>query len=76
MCGRSLAVLDEWWMDLNRQLGVSLIVEKHQLCKQTVEYVGFLFDTLRGLMLVMEDKQAVLREQAASLGRESALWRA
>jgi hypothetical protein len=79
VCGRSLAaaqVLDEWWMGLNRQLGVSLNVEKHQRCEQTVEYAGFLFDTLRGLMLVTEDKQAVLREQAASLGRADALWAA
>ncbi len=65
-------VLDEWWMDLNRQLGVSLKVEKHQRCKQTVEYAGFLFDTLREVMLVLKDKQAVLLEQATSLRPESA----
>jgi hypothetical protein len=79
VCGSSLAaaeVLDELWMDLNRQLDVSPNVEKHQRCKQTVEYAGFLFDTFRGLMLVLEDKQAVLLEQAASLGREGARWSA
>ena len=79
VCGSALAaaeVLDEWWMDLNRQLGVSLNVEKHQRCKQTVEYAGFLFDTFRGLMLVMEGKQATLLEQAVSLGRADALWSA
>ena len=77
VCGRSLAAaeaLDEWWMGLNRQLGVSLNVERHQRCKQTVEYAGFFFDTFRWLMLVLEDKQAVLLQRAASLGREGALW--
>jgi hypothetical protein len=78
-CRRGLAaaeVLDEWWMDLNRQLGVSLNTKKHQRCAQTVEYAGFLFDTLRGLMLVTAEKQALLLEQAASLGRADALWSA
>ena len=79
VCGRGLAaaiVLDEWWMDLNRQLGVSLNDDKHQRCKQAVEYAGFLFDTFRGLMLVLPDKQLLLLEQAASLGVTGALWSA
>jgi hypothetical protein len=78
-CGRGLAaaeLLDEWWVGLNRQLGVSLNVKKHQRCAQSVEYAGFLFDTFRGLMRVTADKQAVLLEQAASLGLVGALWSA
>ncbi len=45
VCGRGLAAAeenDEWWVGLNRQLGVSLNVKKHQRCAQTVEYAGFL----------------------------------
>ncbi len=56
--------------------GVSLNDDKHQRCKQTVEFAGFLFDTFRGLMLVLPDKQLLLLEQAALLGREDALWSA
>jgi hypothetical protein len=55
VCRTTLAhadALDEWWMDLCYQLGVSPNVVKHQRCAQTVEYSGFFFDTFRGLMLV------------------------
>ena len=34
---------------------------------------GFLLETLRGLMRVLPDKQALLLEQAASLGLEGVL---
>jgi hypothetical protein len=79
VCLRGLAVaeeLDAWWTDLCEQLGVSLNTEKHQRCGQTVEYAGFLFDSFRGLMLVLPDKLALLLEQAASLGAVGAAWSA
>ena len=72
-CGRGLAtavVLDEWWMGLCGQLGVPLNGDKHQCCDQSVEYAGFLFDSFRGLMLVLPEKLALLLEQAASLGED------
>ena len=50
-------VLDEWWMDLCGQLGMSLNLDKHQRNAQSVEYSGLLFDTFRGLMLVPAAKQ-------------------
>ena len=77
VCLRGLAaaeVLDEWWIALCDQLGVSLNMAKHQRCGQTVEYSGFLFDSFRGLMLVLPDKQLSLLEQAALLGRPDAVW--
>jgi hypothetical protein len=61
--------LDEWWMDLCDQPGVSLNVAKHQRCAQTVEYSGFLFDTFRGLMLVTADKQALLQARRQVLSQ-------
>ena len=77
VCRRSLAEaerLDEWWMDLCDQLGVSLNLKKHQRCAQSVEYAGFLFDSFRGLMLVLEPKQESLLAAAAELGRADASW--
>ena len=77
VCRGSLAEaeqLDEWWMDLCSQLGVSLNLVKHQRCAQTVEYAGFLFDTLRGRMLVLPDKQASLLEVCLRLGSDSEVW--
>jgi hypothetical protein len=63
-------------MGLCKELGVPLNNDKHQLpvCAQSVEYGWFLFDTFRGLMLVLPEKQELLLEQAASLGRLNVSW--
>ena len=77
VCLSSLAqaeALDEWWMDLCDQLGVSLNVAKHQLCAQSVEYSGLLFDTFRGLILVTEAKQESLLASTAELGDTGVEW--
>jgi hypothetical protein len=76
-CRTALAhaeALDEWWMDLCDQLGVSLNVAKHQRCAQSVEYSGFLFDTFRGLMLVTEPKQESLLANTAELRDPDSVW--
>ena len=73
-CMEALAqaeVLDEWWMDLCDQLGVSLNLTKHQRCAQSVEYSGFRFDTLLGRMLTLPDKQASLLAACEVLGATS-----
>jgi hypothetical protein len=40
---------------------------KHQRCAQTVEYSGFLFDSFRGLMLVLPEKLLLLHDHLAQL---------
>ena len=55
-------------------LGVPLNHKKHQSCKQSVEYSGFLFDSFRGLMLRLDEKVALLLEHAAELSRADRLW--
>jgi hypothetical protein len=55
-------------------LGVLLNMSKHQCCKQTVEYSGFLFDSFRGLMQCMDEKLALLHPHAAELRSPTALW--
>jgi hypothetical protein len=52
---------DAWWTDLCGMLGVPLNMTKHQCCKQTVEYSGFLFDSFRGLMQCQDEKLVLLR---------------
>ena len=37
-----------------------LNLAKRQLCGQRVEYAGFLYDTLRDLLLILPDKLAKL----------------
>ncbi len=44
--------LDAFWMELCGSLGVPLNLLKRQLCGQSVEYAGFVFDTWGGLMLI------------------------
>ena len=61
-------------MDLCDQLGVSLNLIKRQRCAQSVEYAGFIFDSFRGRMLVLEAKQQSLVAASASLGRADAIW--
>ena len=68
--------VDTYWVDLCRKLGVPLNLAKRQRCSQRVEYAGFLFDTLRGLLLILPDKLAKLlaclrewAESAAVTGR-------
>jgi hypothetical protein len=43
-------------MGLCDELGVNLNMKKHQRSGQTLEYAGFLFDTVRGLLLILADK--------------------
>ncbi len=52
--------LDTFWMELCGSLGVPLNLLKRQLCGQSVEYTGFVFDTWRGLMLILEEKRVKL----------------
>ena len=77
VCRRALAdaeVLDSWWMDLCKMLGVPLNMSKHQLCGQSVEYSGFLFDTFRGVMLCLDEKLELLRSHALDLGVPDRAW--
>ena len=48
--------LDAFWMDLCDRLGVNLNMIKHRNPGQTLEYAGFLFDTFRGLLLILAEK--------------------
>ncbi len=43
-------------------------------CQQTVEYSGFLFDTICALMLCTEEKLALLRAHSAKLAQPVQLW--
>jgi hypothetical protein len=47
-------------------LGVQLNMSKHQRCKQSVEYSGFLFDSFRGVMLCLDEKLALCAELSSS----------
>ena len=67
-------VLDAWWIELCDILGVPLNMEKHQRCAQTVEYAGFLFDSFRGLMLALEDKQQTLLGHTVELRDPDGAW--
>ena len=49
----AVELLDEWWTKLCDMLGVPLNQRKHQCCKQSSEYSGFLFDSFRRLMLCL-----------------------
>jgi hypothetical protein len=65
---------DAWWTDLCEMLGVPLNMSKHQRCKQTVNYAGFLFDSFRGLTQCQNEKLVLLRTHAAELCSPTALW--
>ena len=63
--------VDAYWVELCRKLGVPLNLDKRQRCRQQVKYAGFLFDTLRGLLLILPEKLlkrlfACLKEWAES----------
>jgi hypothetical protein len=76
-CRQALAeaeLLDTWWTELCEMLGVPLNKKKHQCCKQTVEYSGFLFDSFRGLMLVLDEKLDLLLAHTAELSPADRLW--
>jgi len=76
-CLRDLAAAEEkdaWWIALCEMLGVPLNMSKHQRCKQTVEYSGFLFDSLRGVMSCLDDKLALLRAHCAELRSSTDSW--
>ena len=60
--------LDAFWMELCSSLGVPLNLLKRQLCGQSVEYTGFVFDTWRGLMLILEEKRVKLLDCIRGLG--------
>ena len=77
VCLRALAnaqANDAWWTELCEMLGVPLNMAKHQTCKQTVEYSGFLFDSFRGLMQCLDEKLALLHAHTAELQSPTALW--
>jgi hypothetical protein len=59
---------DSYWMELCSSLGVPLNLQKRQLCGQTVEYAGFIFDTLRGSVLIMPEKREKLLASIGGLG--------
>ena len=65
---------DTWWVELCGLLGVPQNMSKHQSCKQTVEYSGFLSDSFRGLMQCLDEKLALLRTHTAELGAPAVLW--
>ncbi len=46
---------DAFWMELCGSLGVPFNLLKRQQCGESVEYAGFVFDTWRGLMLILEE---------------------
>jgi len=56
---------------LCRQLGIGLAEEKHQWLAQKLEYAGFLYDTVRGLLLILDSKLekvvSCLREWASAM---------
>ena len=63
--------LDAFWMELCDSLGVPLNLLKRQLCGQSVEYAGFIFDTWRGLMLILAEKREKLLACVRGLGAAS-----
>jgi hypothetical protein len=67
-------VLDAWWTELCGLLGVPLNTDKHQRCAQTVEYSGLLFDSFRGLMLVLPEKLQLLLDHAVELCQVGGSW--
>ena len=77
ICLRALGeaeVLDAWWIDLCGLLGVPLNMKKHQRCKQSVEYSGFVFDSFRGLMLCMDEKLELLLSHASDMALLDKTW--
>ena len=46
----------EYFIWLCKQLGIGLAEEKHQWLAQRLEYAGFLYDTVRGLLLILGPK--------------------
>ena len=76
-CLQALAdaeLLDAWWTELCALLGVPLNHKKHQSCKQSVEYSGFLFDSFRGLMLCLDEKVELMLTHTAELAQADRLW--
>ena len=65
---------DAWWTELCGLLGVPLNVAKHQACAQTVEYSGLLFDSFRGLMLVLPEKLQLLLDHTVELCLVDGRW--
>ena len=47
---------------------------KHQRCRQTVEYSGFLFDTVRAVMRCTDEKLALLQSHSVELAVPVQLW--
>ncbi len=65
---------DTWWVDLCRMLCVPLNMSKHQRCKQTMGYLGFLYDSFGCLMQCLAQKLMLLRAHSANLSTSAALW--
>ena len=77
VCSRALVgaeANDAWFIELCGLLGVPLNMSKHQRCRQTVEYSGFLFDTVRAVMQCTEEKLALLQSHSAELAAPVRLW--
>ena len=77
VCHRALREaeeLDAWWIELCGLLGVPLNAKKHQGCKQSVEYSGFLVDSFRGLMLCLDEKLALLLAHTLEMAELDRLW--
>jgi hypothetical protein len=76
-CLRDLTAAEEkdaWWIALCEMLDVPLSISKHQRCKQSVEYYGFLSDSLRAIMLCLDEKLALLPAHCADLSSWTTLW--
>ncbi len=65
--------LDEWWMGFCGKLEVTQRGQAPALSANGGNS-GFLFDTLRSLMLVTEPKQEMLLANAAELGVPESVW--
>lgn len=65
--------LDAFWVELCESLGIPLNLIKRQFCAQKVDYAGFVFDTMRGLMLIQEEKRCKLLQCVRDWGAASSM---
>ena len=56
LCLLQAEEVDEDWVEHCDRLGLSLNLDKRWWCRQIVEYAGFQYDTLHGLLLILPDK--------------------
>ena len=64
---------DAYWQELCDSLGVPLNLRKWQRCGQSVEYTGFVFDTMRGLMLIQDEKRIKLLLSVVEWGQAKSM---